>query len=563
MLSFWYERMRVREREKWFALLPLVLFLLGSIQASDAQTHVVELINADEVVVESDSVNGTVRRLYGNVVLRQDTVRLRAARATQYEQRGEIFLEGSVRIISGDDTLTARRVTYDSNEKVAEAVGNVRISDGESVLLAPSATYFSRQKLATFTEGGRLLHEDVELTAPAGHYSTRDKLAEFEGPVELRDSTVVLTSQFGTYDTRAEKAVFSGEVRLLRRGVRIEADSLIYYRRTEVSIASGHVVLERFGNAEDDPDGGITPDSTQRSVLFGAFGEHDAQNETSRVGGDSTGNPLLVQLRTDSTGATDTTLVRARRFEAVQVDSLADRYTFITAVGEVRTAGPRLSAIADSAHFERVEPADSTTGPVRDRMSFFGEDRPSVWFEDAQVSGDTLFVFAVRESIEYMDIYGNAFAAQLDTTLGRIRQIRGLRMRAVFEHDSLRTLSVWPNAEAIHFRATDDGLLDGADRLSADSLAFRFGGGRLEEVFGVRNVEGITYGPEIIPDPFRLPGYLFTPERRPNRTQLLPENGWQAAWLDANPGVVHSGEMEEDAEPPVQGARGGGGNSPE
>jgi len=196
-------------------------------------------------------------------------------------------------------------------------------------------------------------------------------------------------------------------------------------------------------------------------------------------------------------------------------------------------------------------------------MSFFGEDRPSVWFEDAQVSGDTLFVFAVGESIEYMDIYGNAFAAQLDTTLGRIRQIRGLRMRAVFEHDSLRTLSVWPNAEAIHFRATDDGLLDGADRLSADSLAFRFGGGRLEEVFGVRNVEGITYGPEIVPDPFRLPGYLFTPERRPNRTQLLPENGWQAAWLDANPGVVHSGEMEEDAEPPVQGARGGGGNSPE
>ena len=558
MLSFGYERMMARGYERWFVLLSLALFLLCSIRASDAQTHLVELINADEVVVESDSVNGTVRRLYGNVVLRQDTVSLRAARATQYEQRGEIFLEGSVRIISGDDTLTARRVTYDSNEKVAEAVGNVRISDGESVLLAPSATYFSRQKLATFTEGGRLLHEDAELTAPAGHYSTRDKLAEFEGPVELRDSTAVLTSQFGTYDTRAEKVVFSGEVRLLRRGVRIEADSLVYYRRTEVSAASGRVVLERFGlerfgDAEDGQNGGIAPDSTQRSILFGAFGEHDAQNETSRVEGDLTGNPLLVQLRRDSTGATDTTLVRARRFEAVQVDSLADRYTFITAVGEVRMAGPHLSAVADSARFERVEPADSTSGPVRDRLSFFGEERPSVWFEDAQVSGDTLFAFAVGESIEYMDIYGNAFAAQLDTTLGRVRQIRGLRMRAVFEGDSLRTLSVWPDAEAIHFRATSDGLLDGADRLTADSLAFRFGGGRLKEVFGLRNVEGITYGPEIIPEPFRLPGYTFTPERRPNRAQLLPENGWEAAWLDANLGSDRSGEQEDDAQAPVEG----------
>lgn len=517
--------------------------------SAQAQIRLVELINADEVIVESDSVNGTVRRLYGNVVLRQDTVSLRAERATQYEQRGEVFLEGSVRIISGDDTLTARRVTYDSDEKVAEAVGNVRISDGESVLLAPSATYFSRQKLSTFEEGGRLLHEDAELSAPRGHYSTRDKLAEFEGPVELRDSMAVLTSEFGTYDTRAEKAVFSGDVLLIRRGVRVEADSLVHHRRTEVSTASGRVVLERFGSEEDDPDGGDAPDSTRRSILFGASGEHDARNETSRVEGIPTHLPLLVQLRTDSTGATDTTLVRARWFEAIRVDSLADHYSLVTAVGEVRMTGRRLSAAADSARFERIEPADSTSGPTRDRLSLFGLERPSVWIEQAQVSGDTLLAFAVDESVERMEIYGNAFAAQLDTTLGRVRQIRGLRMRAVFEQDSLRTLSVWPDAEAIHFRATEDGLLDGADRLTADSLTFRFGSDRLEEVFGVRNVEGITYGPEIIPEPFRLPGYLFTPELKPDRSGLLPKDGWEALWLHGN--LEPDAPIDEESEGPA------------
>ncbi len=544
-----------RTRSAPVSLFLFILLSLASTQSAKAQTRLVELINADEVIVESDSVNGTVRRLYGNVVMRQDTVRLRADRATQYEQRGEIFLEGAVRVISGDDTLTARRVTYDSDEKVAEAMGDVRISDGESVLLAPSATYFSRQKLATFVEGGRLLHEDAELTAPRGHYSTRDKLAEFEGPVELRDTTAVLTSQFGTYSASSEIAVFSGEVLLNRRGVRVQADSLIHHRQTEVSNATGHVVLERFGDASDDPDGGSSPDSTQRSILFGAFGEHDGRNETSRVEGNGMRLPLLVQLRTDSTGATDTTLVRARRFEAVQVDSLAARYSLVAAIGTVRMTSPRLSAVADSALFERAEPADTTSGKIRDRLSLFGSERPSVWFEQAQVSGDTLFAFAVDESIEHMDVYGNAFAAQLDTTLGRVRQIRGLRMRAEFEQDSLRTLSVWPNAEAIHFRATDDGLLDGADRLAADSLSFRFAGDRLEEVFGVRNIEGITYGPEIIPDPFRLVGYLFTPELKPIRSDLLPEDEWEARWLsgfsiDAQPSETESEEptqVEGDA----------------
>ncbi len=529
------------------------LVVMCSHRVSAGQTRLVELINADEVVVESDSVNGTVRRLYGNVVLRQDTVSLRAARATQYEQRGEVFLEGSVRIISGDDTLTAQRVTYDSNDKVAAAIGTVRISDGESVLLAPSATYFSRQKLATFTQGGRLLHEDAVLSAPAGHYSTRDKLAEFEGPVELRDSTAVLTSEFGTYDTRAEKAVFSGDVLLVRRGVRVEADSLTHFRRTEVSSAIGRVVLERFGDAADGPDGGAEPDSTRRLILFGDVGEYDARNKTSRVSSSSGHIPLLVQLRTDSTGATDTTLVRARRFTAVQSDSLSRRIDIVEAIDDVRMNGPRLSALADSAHFERVEPIGPASGAVRDQLRLYGGERPSVWFEDAQVSGDTLLAFAVAESIEHMDIYGNAFAAQLDTTLGRVRQIRGLRMRAVFEKDSLRTLSVWPNAEAIHFRATADGLLDGADRLTADSLSFQFGGGRLEEVFGVRNVEGITYGPEIIPEPFRLPGYLFTPDLRPSRSQLLPEQGWEAEWLRLKIRDAAVPDPADEAHAPVEG----------
>ncbi len=551
MIAYSSDRKDIPRR--WFVLLPLAFVLLFSVGPINAQTRLVELINADDVVVESDSVNGTVRRLYGNVVLRQDTVSLRAAQATQYEQRGEVFLEGSVRIISGDDTLTARRVTYDSNDKVAEAVGNVRISDGESLLLAPSATYFSRQKLATFSEGGRLLHEDAELTAPAGHYSTLDKLAEFEGPVQLRDSTAVLTSDFGTYNTREEKAVFSGGVRLLRRNVRLDADSLVHYRRLEVSSASGRVVLERFGDAEDEPDRGFSPDSTQRSILFGSYGEHDAKNEISRVEGDATQIPLLVQLRMDSTGVTDTTLVRAGHFWAVQRDSLATRYTLIIAVGDVRMSSPRLSAVADSAHFERSELDESASEAVRDQLRLFGESRPSVWFEDAQVSGDTLLAFAEAEEIEHMDIYGNAFAAQLDTTLGRVRQIRGLRMRAVFVNDSLRTLSVWPNAEAIHFRATEDGLLDGADRLTADSLSFEFGGGRLEEVFGVRNVEGVTYGPEIIPEPFRLPGYLFSPNRRPTKEELLPHGGWEAEWLELNPGIGRLESTQDEKAEMVEG----------
>src|SRR5690606_5111758 len=228
---------------------------------------------------------------------------------------------------------------------------------------------------------------------------------------------------------------------------------------------------------------------------------------TSRVTGTPEVDPLLVQLRTDSTGATDTTLVRARRLDALRRDSLAAdgleaTFTRVVGVGDVRMAQPRLAAVADSAAFERLEPVEDpargadTLALVQDRLALYGPPRPSVWFEGAQVTGDTLVTYAVGESVERLEVAGGAFAAQLDRTLGRVRQL--------------------------------------ADRLSADSLAFHFRGGELREITGHRGIEGITYGPQIIPEPFRLPGYVFDPGARPTRAALLPPDAWEAAWLEAD-----------------------------
>ena len=114
---------------------------------ADAQTRLVEIVNADFVEVTQDSA-GTVRRLEGDVRLVQDTTALRARQATYYETRGEVVMSGDVRVVSGRDTLTADVVTYDSNAKTAVARGAVRLGDGESEVLAPEVTYDSRAEVA-------------------------------------------------------------------------------------------------------------------------------------------------------------------------------------------------------------------------------------------------------------------------------------------------------------------------------------------------------------------------------------------------------------------------------
>jgi len=518
-----------------------------------AQVRTVEILNADSVAVE-EGAGGTVRRLVGSVRLREDTTYIDAPRATQYVERGEVVLEGPVRVRTGGVTLTADHVTYTSGSRIAAASGSVRIADGVSVLTAPSAHYAVREELAAFDAGGVLTHEGSVLTAARGTYDTRARLASFEGAVRLVDSSATLTAHAGTYDARARLASFLGSVRLDdsttvltaargryatrsrraefggdvqldrpaapgRPALRVEADSLVHFRREERTLAWGQVVMQR----EDDESW---------SAVFGGSATHDGVADSSAVRGSESDDPLAVLVRTDSAGARDTTFARAPRLSVMRLDTLGRQATRVLAAGGARMASERFAAIADSAAMLRID--STAAAPAQSRLLLAG-GRPVAWADEAQIDADTLIATGRGSEPDTLHAFGSPFAAQMDTTLGRVRQLRGRRMLAVFADEGgerrLRRLSVWPNAEAAYFRAAGDGSLAGAEVVSADSLAFTFRAGELREVRGARGIEGTSYSARIVPADLQLPGYAYAPERRPTREALLPAQSWQRDWF--------------------------------
>lgn len=524
-------------RRSWAPAVLLAAVLCAA--PARAQTRTVQILNADLVTVEADS-GGTVRRLDGNVRLRQDTTLLSARSAVYDEGRSEVVLRGGVRIVSGRDTLTAEEVVYRSDTRVAEARTQVRVGDGESVLLAPQATYDTGAEVSTFSGGGRIFHRGAVLTSPAGTYSSSSRVARLTGPVRLVDSTGVLTAARGTYDARIQRADFAGAVRLRRPDTRLHADSVVYFRRTERARAYGRVALERIGQERTGGRAGDAPaDSSRRTFLFGEQLLYDGSAETAQARGESrTGraarDPLLVTLRGRDDGGVDTTLVRAPRLDALRVVAGADTLQTLVAWGGARLWDGRLAAVADSARLVRAAPRG---GPTTDRLGLFSRGRPSAWADGAQLTGDTLFVVSRAERVDTVLVVGRAFAARVDSTVGRVQQLAGGRMLAFFAGDSadgtsaLRRLSVWPTAEAVTYRADAAGLLAGADRLSADSLVVAFRGGEIREVRGYGGITGTAYGPRIVPDGVRLPGFAFDLDEAPTRAAVLDTDGWEAAWL--------------------------------
>ena len=507
--------------------------------ASSAQTRTVEILNADLVSVTQDS-SGVVRRLDGNVRLRQDTTALSARSAVYDEARSEVVLRGDVRIVSGRNTLTAAEVVYRSDTRVAEARSGVRVADDRSVLTAPNVTHDTRTEVSTFSGGGRITHRGSVITSPAGTYASGPQIASLSGPVLLVDSTGTVAAARGTYDARVQRADFAGTVRLRRPDVRLAADSLVYFRRTERARAYGRVALERIGSGRTAAEvrrGAAPADSSRRTFLFGEQLLYDGRTEAAQARGVAGRDPLLVTLAGRPDGGVDTTLVRAPRLDAARRVARGDTTTVLTAWGGARVVDGRLVAVADSVRLTRRAPGG---GEAVDRLGLFGRARPSVWASGAQLTGDTLFVTSRAGRPDTLLVIGGAFSARVDSTVGRVQQLAGGRMQAFFEGDeadgtsALRRLAVWPTAEAFTFRAEGTGAaarLAGADRLSADSLAVFFERGKIREVRGYGGVAGTAYGPRIVPEGTRLAGYTFTPEAAPTRAAVLDMSGWEARWL--------------------------------
>jgi len=476
---------------------------------TNAEPKEVELLHAGELLKET----ADALELIGDVRLRQGDTGLRANRATEYADRDEYLFLGDVLIIERGDTLRAEQVRYDKRTKIGYATGKVRLSDG-----------------------------DVVVYAPSGRYHTEEKRAVFEDGVTLVDSATVLTSRAGAYWSDEKRAEFYDDVHLSGDRTYLEADSVTYFRETEVSVARGNVFIERLGGDEDET---AASDSTTRTFLFGQSAFNDNRAAVSRI----RGRPLLIQLRADSTGApSDTLLIRAGRLDVFRRDSLQR----LVALDSVKIWQRDFAAVADSVVYERLRRKDR---PVREESRLFRE--PTAWFQRAQAHGDTLRVTARESAVDSLFIVGNAFVAQQDTSLDRISQLRGRTMLGLFERDTLRTLFVRPNAEAIYFLQDDETrALKGAVRASADRVVFDVQGtGELKDIRFYRGVEGAYYDVGLIPEPFRLEGFRWEPERRPEKLRLLPADVLErlTAWTDRfraaasrvpDPGVTGGEEQE-------------------
>ncbi len=221
-----------------FPLLVLIGFSLSALFGQPEKTTQSRL----ELVHASVS-RGEVRKgvplkiLEGDVHIRQDTLEIFCDRAVYDELGKKITLTGNVRLIRGQSTLTARKVVYFEDRKLAIARDRVRIKRPRQEMRSNYLEYYYETDQA-FARGKLWMNDQenrVFITAHQGEYLPQRSLAYVERRAHFwridstgQDTIHIFSRRMEYYFGENSRAIALDSVHIYQKNLHATCDSAVY-----------------------------------------------------------------------------------------------------------------------------------------------------------------------------------------------------------------------------------------------------------------------------------------------------------------------------------------------
>ena len=377
----------------------LMIFLLSSLLSFPQEKEMIVVIG-DSLIGRVE--NGeSIREVSGNVILTQGNVRITCSKAIQYLSRNDAELIGNV--VATQDTLTIK---------------------------TERGFYYGNLRKTSSNSGVILDDKKVILTADAGEYFFDENRAVFQSNVKLFDTASTLTSQQLTYLRNEDRAIATNNVKIIDSANTIFADTIDHFRKKQITFASGNVVIKNNEN---------------NSFVFGEHLEDYRQDKYTII--DKL--PMLVQV--DTSRSTD-----SLGFETIRLDTL-----FIQCkVMEVFREPVQKFIATDSVIIIRdlFSSKNDLTVYLKDEEKIITQkisdehNQPVLWYDNSQLTGDSITIYIEDKRIRELDVDGNAFMVSQNKNFNqRFDQSSASGIKMFFEDNKIQRAEFFGNVYSIYY----------------------------------------------------------------------------------------------------------------
>jgi lipopolysaccharide export system protein LptA len=391
-------------------------------------------------------------------------------------------------ILQNADVFSGKRLP--SGEDVRELEGNVRFRQGNVRVWCDKAVQFLNRNEIELTGNVKIVRDTVTLTSRRGRYYGNQRKADGDGNVKLKTPNVILYADFGTYYLDEKRAFFQRNVRVVDSLTTIFSEQLTYYEKERKSIALLNVKIVNAGN---------------NVTMWGNYLEHYDSTHYSKM----TEQPRLMQIDTTDKGEIDTLAVKS-----IVMESYDDSTKRLIATDSVVIIRGTLAARCGLVQYYRKD----------EKIDLFHS--PIVWYEENQVTGDTIYLTLHDNKLETADVRSRAFvASQSDSSFpNRYNQLTGRRIALKFIDNKLRETFVERNAISLYF-LYNDSAANGVNKTSGDYILMKFKDGKPETITISKGIEGSYYPENLIERTgmasYNLDGFMIRSDR-PTLTMIFP-----------------------------------------
>ena len=190
------------------------------------------------------------------------------------------------------------------------------------------------------------------------------------------------------------------------------------------------------------------------------------------------------------------------------------RIRILTAHHHAKIFKSDLQAVADSIFYSS---SDST---IRCFV------KPMIWTQGSQLSGDTIYLQMKNKKLDNMDMFYNAFIANVEKQDSlHFNQVAGKKMRGFFVESKLQRMFVDGNAESIYFIRDSTKKITEMHRSLSSRMRANFKNNEITNVTFMTKPEH-RYVPieKVTEDDKILKGFIWKPKDRPvSKEEIIPE----------------------------------------
>jgi lipopolysaccharide export system protein LptA len=475
----------------------------------------VELVNAE--TLEGGKFKGVeIRKLIGNVILKQKDTFLYCDSAYQYANRNMLEAFSNVRMVQGDTlTITGDAASYDGDKRLAKVRGNVFMKDPRMTLTTPSLDYDLEKKQAYYTEGGTIVEGENHLESRIGTYNTNAKLFTFQQQVKLTTPDNVITSANLQYNTENKIAYFQGPTTIKGKQGDLYAEDGQHNTLTKVSTFRKNAAVE-------------TPS-------YRLTGDQIYYDEAKQYG--SAHQNVRMVSKKDDVVITGETAQYWRDKSLAKVYGSPVMHNVVSGDTLYVAADTLVSQEANAQHAQGMIHAyygvkiyksdlqgkcDSLTYNMADSAIYF-HFTPTLWSSNSQLVADRIVMQLANNKLHKMFMYSNAFMISQDS-IKNFNQIKGRDMVANFSENKIRRLNVNGNGESLYYALTEgDSTVMGMNKTLCSDMVLKFGvDDKLESISFLTNVDANFIPPhELKEEETKLKGFAWRITEKPTLKDVL------------------------------------------